>query len=142
MEYRKVREDYVIRFDKGEEITERLVKFANIEGIGCASISAIGASSDFICGALNLSEMEYSFKEYHGDYEIASMSGSITCKDGKPYMHIHGVFANSKGEVVAGHVAKAKISVTCEMFVHVLDGTVERVWSEEAGANLMRITNE
>ena len=140
MEYRKVREDYIIRFDKGEEILERLAKFANMEGIGCASVSAIGATDDFTSGVFNATTREYAFESHQGDYEIASLNGNITRKDGKPYLHLHGVFSNADGIVAAGHLTKIRISVTCEMFVRVLDGEAERVVSEETGTNIIKVS--
>ena len=138
MEYKKIRDDYVIRFDKGEEILERLAKFAQIEQVGTAQVSAIGASNDFRIGVLNTSTKEYTTMDCSGDYEIISLNGNITSKDDKPYLHLHGSFSNADRQVVAGHILKLVVSVTCEMFVRVFDGIVTREMSESVGVNTLK----
>ena len=46
--------------------------------------------------------------------------------------------ADSTGRVVGGHLNRAVISATCELFVRTLPGTVERRLDEETGLNLYR----
>ena len=45
--------------------------------------------------------------------------------------------ADECGRVVGGHLNRAEVSATCEMVVSVLDGRVDRSFSEEIGLNLM-----
>jgi hypothetical protein len=40
--------------------------------------------------------------------------------------------------VYAGHLNKAVVSATCEMFIHVIDGAVDRKLNEEVGLNLLK----
>ena len=138
MEYRRDRNDYVIRFDRGEDIIVKLAKFAELEDIQLAEVSAIGATNNLTVGVYDLENKEYKSNDYSGDFEIASLNGNLTTKDGKPYLHLHGVFSNSDGLVVAGHVNKAVISVTCEMFVRVVEGKMDRALDSEIGINLMK----
>ena len=44
--------------------------------------------------------------------------------------------ADGNNNVVGGHLNKATVSATCEMFIHVIDGEVNRKFSDEIGLNL------
>ena len=58
--------------------------------------------------------------------------------DGKYYSHLHMSAGNDKGEVFGGHLNEAYISATCEMVITVVEGTVERAFSDEIGLNLLK----
>ena len=58
--------------------------------------------------------------------------------DGQFYHHLHMSAGDSKGAVFGGHLNKAVISATCEMVIHVINGTVERYHDPEIGLNLFR----
>lgn len=138
MEYRRFDSTYVIRLEKGEEITEQLKAFAVREGVKLATVQAIGAVNDFTVGAFDTTEKKYYSNDYQGTYEIVSLLGSITTKDGAFYSHLHMCAADETGRAVGGHLNRAVISATCEMFVTVLPGTVERAFSDEVGLNLFK----
>ena len=138
MEYRRFDSTYVIRLEKGEEITEQLKAFAVREGVKLATVQAIGAVNDFSVGAFNTTEKKYYSNDFQGTYEIVSLLGTITTKDGVFYSHLHMCAADETGRAVGGHLNRAVISATCEMFVTVLPGTVERAFSDEVGLNLFK----
>ena len=65
--------------------------------------------------------------------------GNVTQKDGEVYLHLHMAVANAtKGVVYAGHLNDAKISLTGEFILRIIDGRVEREYSPEVGLNLFR----
>ena len=137
MEYRKFPQGYVLRLDPGEEIVSSLTRLAADENIWLASVSAIGAANDVTIGIFNTGEKKYYSQRYQGDYEISALVGSVTRKEGEPYLHLHITIGNPvTGQVHAGHLTSAVISATLELFLQVWDGEVGRKFSDKVGLNL------
>lgn len=138
MEYRRFDQTIVTRIDKGEEILEQVKEIALKENIKLASISALGAVNDFTVGVFKTDEKKYYSNEFKGYFEITSLTGTINTMNDEFYAHIHMSAGNEKGEVFGGHLNRAVVSATCEMIITVIDGKVDRSFSEEIGLNLFR----
>ena len=138
MEYRKFDNTYIVRMDPGEEILEQVKVLALREHIQLASIQALGAVNDFTVGVFKTDEKKYYANSFQGSYEIVSLTGTINTMDGEFYCHLHMSAGNDQGHVVGGHLNRAVISATCEMIVTVIDGQVDRQFSEEIGLNLLK----
>ena len=136
MEYKRFGDTLVLRIDRGEEICEQLKIAAEKEGIRLAEISALGAVNDFTVGVFKTAEKKYYANHFTGDHEIVSLTGTISTMNGEYYAHLHMSAGNAKGEVFGGHLNTAYVSATCEMVVRLVDGTVERAFSEDIGLNL------
>ena len=136
MEYRKFDHQIIARIDKGEEILNEIKEIALKEDIKLASVTAVGATNDFTVGVYNIDEKKYYSNEFHGNFEIVSLTGTINTMDGSFYTHIHMSAGNHKGEVFGGHLNKAIVSATCEMVITVIDGIVDRYFDEETGLNI------
>mgnify|MGYP002638991787 CR=1 FL=1 len=139
MEYRKFGNTIVARMDKGEEILAQIKEIALKENIKLASVSALGAISDFTAGVFLTAEKEYRANEFHGNFEIVSLSGTINTMNDAFYTHIHMSAGNERGEVFGGHLNRAVVSATCEMVIRLIDGRVDRYFDEEIGLNLFSI---
>lgn len=137
MEYRRFHDTLVIRMDKGEEIVEQLTAVAAREHIALAEVSALGAVGSFTAGVFYSGEKEYHANDFTGDFEIVSLTGTVTEMDGKPYLHLHMSAGDREGRVWGGHLNRAVVSATCEMVVRILDGHVGRTFSPEIGLNLL-----
>lgn len=138
MEYRKFNDTIIARIDKKEEIIEKILEIASLENIELASINAIGATGEFTVGLFNTSLKQYFSKTYKGDFEIVSLTGTISKKDGKIYHHIHMSAADKENKVYGGHLNSAIVSATCEVVIRIIDGVVEREFNEEIGLNLFK----
>ena len=136
MDYRRFDSTIAARIDRGEEILEQLKTIAQKENIRLAHISALGAVGDFTVGVYHTEEKQYHANSFTGAWEIVSLVGNITRKDGEYYAHLHMSAGGADGAVVGGHLNRAVVSATCEMFITVLDGTVERRFDAETGLNL------
>lgn len=136
MEYRRFGNTIVARIDRGEEILEQMEVIARKEEIKLASISAIGAAGEITVGVYDVAKKEYHANHFTGDLEIVSLSGNISTKDGQYYAHLHMSAGDEEGRVFGGHLNRAVICATCEMFIQILDGTVERKYDGETGLNV------
>ena len=136
MEYRRFGDKIIARIDKGEEILEQIEAIALRENILLAHISALGAVNSFTAGVFNVNEKKFYANEFKGDFEIVSLTGTISSMNGKPYTHIHMSAGDNTGAVYGGHLNRAVVSATCEMVITLIDGRVDRKYNEDAGINL------
>lgn len=126
------------RIDRGEEILAAVREIAGAEHIQLASVSALGATNDFTVGVYNVDEKQYHANDFKGNFEIVSLTGTINTMDGEFYTHLHMSAGDEKGQVFGGHLNRAVVSAVCEMVITVIDGVVDRRFSEEIGLNLFR----
>ncbi len=138
MEYRRFGNTIVARIDRGEEILAAVREIAGAEHIQLASVSALGATNDFTVGVYNVDQKQYHANDYKGNFEIVSLTGTINTMDGEVYTHLHMSAGDEKGQVFGGHLNRAVVSAVCEMVITVIDGVVDRRFSEEIGLNLFR----
>ena len=139
MEYRRFGDSVVLRIQKGEEILETIKEVCAMEQIALAEVSGIGAVNDVTLGVFNSEKFEYESQRFTGDMEIASCTGSVTQMNGEVYLHLHMVVGNvTKSIVHAGHLNQARISLTGEFILRVIDGQVGREYSPEVGLNLFK----
>lgn len=138
MEYRRFGNKLVMRLNIGDELCSCVMQLAASENVTLASVSAIGATNDATLGIFNTTTKEYFKQRYNAcDYELASVTGNLSRKDGEPYLHLHAVVGNPQtGECHGGHLNEAVISATAEVIVDVIDGEVGRKFSDEIGLNL------
>lgn len=142
MEYKRFKDKIVIKIDRGEEIIEQIAVISEKESIRLAVVNALGAVGKFEVGLFDTSEKKYyTTGDFNGDFEITSLHGTVTTMGGKHYSHIHMSAADHKGIVYGGHLKNAYVSGTCEMIIDIIDGTVERKFSDEAGLNLFNFSD-
>lgn len=138
MEYRRFGNTIVARIDRGEEILAAVREIAGAEHIQLASVSALGATNDFTVGVYSVDEKQYHANDFKGNFEIVSLTGTINTMDGEFYTHLHMSAGDEKGQVFGGHLNRAVVSAVCKMVITVIDGVVDRRFSEEIGLNLFR----
>ena len=137
MEYQRFGNTIVARIDRGEEVLEQVKAIAQAEQIKLASVQALGAVGEFTVGVFHTAEKQYHANSFAGDFEIVSLVGTITTRDGEFYAHLHMSAGDTEGRVLGGHLNEAVISATCELVLEIMDGTVERRFDPETGLNLM-----
>ncbi len=136
MQYKKFSDVYFVRLERGEEILSSLSALAEKENIALASVSGLGAIDRFTAGVFFPQEKVYRKNDFHGNFEITSLTGTITRMDGKPYLHLHISAGNEYGKVMGGHLNEAHVSATCEVVVRTVQGEVGRAFSTDIGLNL------
>lgn len=139
MQYKRMKDTYAVRLDVGEEVMESLKKLAEAERIRAAEVSAIGATDWAVVGVFDREAGAYRKEELNRFMEITSLMGNITEMDGKPYIHLHAMLADQDHGIHGGHVIEMRVGLTCEMFVRVMEGAIEREHSDELGINLWKL---
>ena len=138
MDYRRFGKTIIARIDRGEEVLAQLKNIALKEEIKLASVRALGATDDFTVGVFKVDEKKYYANHFTGDFEIVSLTGTISTMNGEYYAHLHMSAGDEQGRVFGGHLNEAIISATCEMVVEVIDGQVDRARNEDVGLNLFK----
>ncbi|MBQ7655889.1 MAG: DUF296 domain-containing protein [Clostridia bacterium] len=139
MQYKKFGDTYLVRIDLGEEIMRSLQCFCEKEKISLARVEAIGAANRAVIGVYDLGEQVYHRQELNRFLEITSLNGSITRKDGAPYLHLHGTLADAEHTLYGGHILELTVGATCEMFVTVLPGEANRIRDDRLGINIIDV---
>ncbi|MBR0188928.1 MAG: DNA-binding protein [Clostridia bacterium] len=135
MEYKRYGSVIALRLDKGDDITESVYKIAEKEGVKAAKVSGIGATDNFTVGVFDIAKKEYEKFDFSGNHEINVLTGNITEKDGKPYIHLHITATGKDCKVVGGHLIKGVISLTGEIIITVISGEISREYDETLGIN-------
>ncbi len=138
MEYRIFGQTVVLRLEKGEEVIESITELCKKEDIKLGSISGLGAANYVTVGLFKIDEKKYYSNTFEEDFEITNLTGNISRMNGEVYLHIHGTFANIEGKCIGGHLNKAIISATSEIIINIINGEVDREFSEEIGLNLIK----
>ena len=136
MEYRRFENVIVARIDRGEEIHQQLKNICLKENVKLANVNALGATNDFTVGVYKVAEKKYVSNDFKGDYEITALTGSVNTMNGEYYAHLHITCGEERSNTVGGHLNRAIVSVTCEMFIYIIDGMVDRKLDESIGINL------
>lgn len=127
----------VLRFDLGDDVIQGILDFAEEQEIEAAWLSAIGSAKEIELGFYNLKKQEYLKRTFNETMELLEASGTIAVMDGKPVLHIHGVFGGKDYGTVGGHIHKMIANATVEVFIHKIDGRLERKRDPKTGLNLL-----
>lgn len=142
MQYQKACEKYVVSIEKGEDVGSTLIAFCLEQGIQNASVSGIGAVQGLSCGYYALEEKQYHFTSYPDLLEAVSLTGNIMQKEGKPFLHLHGVFTDSSNTAFGGHIEKMTSGIVIEMIIEPLQSNIQRELNDDIGLFLLNCKNE
>jgi predicted DNA-binding protein with PD1-like motif len=69
-------------------------------------------------GYYHLEHKDYLRKTFSEmDYELISLTGNISLKDGNPYIHVHAALGDNQFRVFGGHLFEAEVAVTAEVSI-------------------------
>ena len=139
MEYKLIDNTYVVRLDVGDEIMESLTILCKNENIQAATVQGLGATNNVTVGYYSTVAKKYFPKTFNQQFEIISLNGNISVKDNKPYLHLHIALSDENYTFFGGHLNSAVISITAEIFVTKLNGSVNRRVNEDTKLNIFDI---
>jgi predicted DNA-binding protein with PD1-like motif len=138
MKYKQYNDKYFLRLEKGEEIIESLKSFCEKEDIRLGWIRGMGAVGEATIGLFETAIKQYHSIELKGDFEITSLTGSISTLNGEIYLHLHINLGDAEYKVHGGHLNRAVISATGEFLIESIEGQLEREFDDEVGLNLFK----
>lgn len=138
MEYRRFDSKVLIRLDPGEEVVASVAEVCRKEDIALGMVSGIGAVNKAKVGLFNPVTKEYFSTMLEKDYEVAGLAGNVSQMNGEVYLHLHATLADVDHNAFGGHLNEAWVSATAEIWVDVVDGAVDREFSETIGLNLLK----
>ena len=137
-QYKEVSEGrYVLSLDNHVEVAAALAAFCEEKDIRSGIVSGLGAVSEATFRYLNPATMKYVDKTFTEQMEVTNLTGNISRKDGKPYLHLHITASRSDYTCVGGHLLTARINGACELVVVSFPGVeIGRRMDPELGINL------
>ena len=121
---------------KGDNINKTFESFAEVKGVGCAWLNGIGALENPEIGYYSLEDKSYHRKTFKGEYELTSLIGNITLKEGKPFSHTHITFSDTEFRVFGGHLFNANITAAGEFIMQFGSDEINRQINAEIGLPL------
>lgn len=121
-------QDIIVRLQPGEDF---------FESLGSLKLTA-GA---IVCGIGMLRDVTLAFwtgKEYKehrvsGPVELVSLQGNFSQREGQSHIHCHAVLGLEDGSTVGGHLSKATVHETNEIYIRRLSGIVMERKKEPSG---------
>lgn len=126
-----------VRLNRGEEIVSSIEKLCKEYNIKSGTIQAIGACDKIKIGLYEVEKRTYISTVIEKELELINLMGNISQKDEKLYLHLHAAFGDEKGNAFGGHLNEAVISGTCEIFINIIDGFIDRIFDDETGLNII-----
>ena len=126
MKYRLDKPRVFMTLAKGDNINQTFESIAKTLDIGCAWLNGIGALENPEIGYYSLEDKTYHHKLFKGEYELTSLIGNITMKEGKPFSHTHITFSDTDYKVFGGHMFDAKITAAGEFIMQLGSENINR----------------
>ena len=136
MKFRMEKSRAYMTLAKGDNINKTFESFAEVKGIGCAWLNGIGALENPEIGYYSLEDKAYHRKTFKGEYELTSLIGNITLKEGKPFSHTHITFSDTEFRVFGGHLFNANITAAGEFIMQFGSVKINRKMNDEIGLHL------
>jgi uncharacterized protein len=136
----KVAEDgkkYLVRFEVGEKLPEKLVELALAHGWKCGSISGLGAVHNVTLGYFDLPTRTYVNHPIDGIVELISLVGNLSWFEDRPIWHMHAAVADRNGQLRGGHLMTLEVAVTVECWIEAGDRLITRKRDDYSGLNLL-----
>ncbi|MBP5625414.1 MAG: DNA-binding protein [Bacteroidales bacterium] len=128
---------FIVSLDNHVEIMEGLAAFCRDKRIFCGQVRGIGAVCEATFRMYDPATKEYVDKTFSEQMEITNLTGNISEKDGKPYLHVHATCSRADYSCIGGHLLSARINGACELLVDKFgDTSAGRRLDPETGLNL------
>ena len=126
-------DELVLSLRPDVDLVQSITGFATDRGIETGSLVAIGALKKAKLGYYDQKKNRYREIKVDSPTEIASCTGNISLREGRPFAHIHVVLSDANGNTKAGHLLEGTVFVA-EVHLRTLQGArLERRHDNSSG---------
>lgn len=133
MNHRAQDNKIMLRIDKGEYINKTILDVASYYNLKFGWINGLGAIMDPELGYYDLKNKEYIKKTIIGEFELTSLIGNLTLKEGDLFVHSHITFSDINFNAYGGHLFDCKIAVAGEFLIFRSPTEINRKYDDEIG---------
>jgi len=112
-----VRRHHLLVFDTDDDFLPVLTEFVKRNDIQGASFSGIGAFQHAVIAYWNWDTKEYEHIDVPEQVEVLALSGSIARADDEVKIHGHTILGRRDGTTIGGHLIRATVRPTLELFL-------------------------
>ena len=135
----KIKRTVIGQLPYGSDLYDGLTQFIQRENIRLGRISGIGATTHAIVAFYDQNTKKYNPLEFPGGMEILNLQGNVSIRDGKPFVHVHLILSDAKGNVFGGHLLQGTKLFACEVTVDEFEGDeLTRGHDEKTGLHLWK----
>jgi len=109
--------DRILVLHTGNDALAAITEFAVRSRIEGASFSAIGAFQEATIAYWNWDTKKYEHIEVPEQVEVLALTGSIARAGNDPKLHAHVVLGRRDGSTIGGHLVRAVVRPTLEVFM-------------------------
>lgn len=121
-------QDIIVRLQPGEDFFEAL---GSLNLAGGAIVCGIGMLRDVTLAFWT--GKEYKEHRISGPAELLSLQGNFSLREGQSHIHCHAVLGLEDGSTVGGHLSRATVHETNEIYIRKLSGIVMERKKEPSG---------
>ena len=111
------RRDHLLVLDTNDDFLPAVTEFVKKNDIQGASFSGIGAFQQAVIAYWNWDTKEYEHIEVMEQVEVLALSGSVARSGDEVKIHAHTVLGRRFGATIGGHLIRASVRPTLELFI-------------------------
>ena len=132
---------FALVFDTGDEVVAGLLAFAKERGLAASHFTGLGACERVTLGFFELGRKDYKKIPINEQVEVMSLVGNIALEEGgQPKVHAHVVVGKADGAAHGGHLLKAYVRPTLEVFLVESPAPLRRKMNAEVGLALIDLS--
>jgi uncharacterized protein len=137
--YTKISSGYLMVLREGDDAFANLEALMVAEQIPSATLVGLGFAGKATFGFFDFAKKQYEPREFN-NLELASITGTLAWKIGKPSVHAHAVAAGRNFSAVGGHLLTLEVGTgSLELTITVHQQRLERHFDPGIGANFLSI---
>ncbi len=142
MQFVRQKNIYLIRFEDEEAFPERFQELLAAESIGGGSFTGIGALMRSRIAFFDTEAREYQDIELDEQLEVLALVGNVAVYEQAPLVHAHAMLGRRDGTALGGHLRRATVRPTLEVFLHVVSDPLRRTLDPKYGLPALDLKHE